>query len=65
MTLSRGDARKTPPWLTEARNPAAMELDECDSLGVVTLMNREDARVLTRTRRASGWRQPAGMCARH
>jgi len=32
-------------WLTEARNPASMDLDRLDSLGIVTLMNREDARV--------------------
>jgi len=32
-------------WVTEARNPASMDLDQRDSLGIVTLMNQEDARV--------------------
>ncbi|GAB4563469.1 MAG: N-acetylmuramic acid 6-phosphate etherase [Anaerolineae bacterium] len=32
-------------WLTEARNPRSMRLDEMDSLEIVTLMNNEDKRV--------------------
>ncbi len=32
-------------WVTEARNPASMDLDQRDSLGIVTLMNQEDAKV--------------------
>lgn len=37
-------------WLTEARHPASMDLDQLDSLGIVTLMNREDARVVEAVR---------------
>ncbi len=37
--------REISQWLTEARNPASMDLDQRDSLGIVTLMNQEDAKV--------------------
>jgi len=36
---------ETSPLITEARNPASVDLDQLDSLGIVTLMNQEDARV--------------------
>ncbi|MCD6289331.1 MAG: N-acetylmuramic acid 6-phosphate etherase [Anaerolineae bacterium] len=32
-------------WLTEARNPVSTDLDQRDSLGIVTLMNQEDAKI--------------------
>ena len=36
---------ETSLLITEARNPASVDLDQLDSLGIVTLMNQEDARV--------------------
>jgi N-acetylmuramic acid 6-phosphate etherase len=39
------DKAEMSQWLTEARHPASMDLDRLDSLGIVTLMNQEDARV--------------------
>ncbi len=39
------DEAEMAQWLTEARNPASVDLDRLDSLGIVTLMNQEDARV--------------------
>ncbi|MDW8100372.1 MAG: N-acetylmuramic acid 6-phosphate etherase [Anaerolineae bacterium] len=39
------DRKEMTSWLTEARHPASVDLDQLDSLGIVALMNQEDARV--------------------
>ncbi|MFH1085845.1 MAG: N-acetylmuramic acid 6-phosphate etherase [Chloroflexota bacterium] len=45
-----GRETRLAQWFTEARNPNSTNLDELDSLGIVTLMNREDAQVIEAVR---------------